>query len=659
MKGRITAAVVTALVLLTSGGSLARAASDGPSVLVRFAAQATASQRALALQAIGATVDGTIGVLGVTRVRAAAGLDADSAAAILAAEPGVSQAEPDRSLHLALVANDPLYLRDPYSGLGQWGLRVASVDRAWDLGMGSPSVIVATVDTGVDPNHPDLAGDLLPPVGMLSAANPGCGLSATDDNSHGTHIAGIIAAVANNGFGVAGVASGVKVLPIKALDCTGSGDISDISRGIVYAADHGARIVNLSLGSPDDSFTLRDAVRYAQSKGALVIAAAGNCGQGGTNCNAVNDIWYPAAYPGVVAVGATNPDDTRAPFSTQASYVALSAPGVRIVSTTPTYATYLSGKGLTQSYGILSGTSQASPFVAGVAALTLSQDPSLTAQALADRLRATADDLGIPGTDPAFGIGRVDALRAASSPTGVFGAVYDASGAPRTIAAGASASVFVKLTNTSAFAWGANGAVRLSYHWVDPAGKTVIWDGLRTAVPAVLPINGSIMLPTQVLAPSTPGSYKLRFDVVDEGVTWFSGTGVRTGDVAVAVAGPWSATYATPAVASVVGGAQQMLAVTVTNTGSVPWPASGARPVHLSYHWLVPDGHVLVWDGARASLAADLAPGASATLSLPVSVPAIGGGFVLRLDLVQEGVSWFSAQGVAPDDLNLLIAGAR
>ena len=102
MKGRITAAVVTALVLLTSGGSLARAASDGPSVLVRFAAQATASQRALALQAIGATVDGTIGVLGVTRVRAAAGLDADSAAAILAAEPGVSQAEPDRSLHLAL-----------------------------------------------------------------------------------------------------------------------------------------------------------------------------------------------------------------------------------------------------------------------------------------------------------------------------------------------------------------------------------------------------------------------------------------------------------------------------------------------------------------------------------------------------------------------------
>src|SRR5438445_1303113 len=157
-----------------------------------------------------------------------------------------------------------------------------------------------------------------------------------------------------------------------------------------------------------------------------------------------------------------------------------------------------------QSYGILSGNSLASPLVADVAAQTLSQDPSLTAQALADRLRATADDLGIPGTDPAFGIGRVDALRAASSPTGVFGAVYDASGAPPTIAAGASASVFVKLTNTSDFAWGANGTLRLSYHWVDPAGKTVIWDGLRTAVPSVLPINGSITLPTQVLAPSTP-----------------------------------------------------------------------------------------------------------------------------------------------------------
>jgi subtilisin family serine protease len=656
MKGRVAAVVVGVLVLWTGSTTSARAASDGPSLLVRFAPEATGPDRALALAAIGATVDGTIGALGVTRVHAAADLDADAASAILGKQPGVSEAEPDRAMHLALVANDPLYLRDPYSGLGQWGLRVAGVDRAWDLGMGSPAVVVATVDTGVDPNHPDLAGALLPPVSMLTAASPGCGLSALDDNAHGTHLAGIIAAVANNGFGIAGVASGVKVLSIKALDCTGSGDISDIARGIVYAADRGARIVNLSLGSPDDSFTLRDAVRYAQGKGALVVAAAGNCGQGGGNCDSVNEVWYPAAYPGVIAVGATNPDDTRAPFSTQASYVSLSAPGVRIVSTTPTYGTYLSGKGLTQSYGILSGTSQAAPFVAGVAALTLSQDPTLTAQALADRLRATADDLGLPGADPAFGAGRVNALRAASSPTGVFGAVYDPSGAPRMIAAGASANVLVKLTNTSAFAWGANGPLRLSYHWIDSAGKTAVWDGLRTAVPALLPINGSMTLPTQVRAPNTPGSYKLRFDVVDEGVTWFSGTGVRTGDVAVAVAGPWSATYGTPAVSSVSAGAQQMLPVTVTNTGSVPWPSSGARPVHLSYHWLTPDGHVLVWDGARASLAADLAPGASAMLSLPVSVPAIGGGFVLRLDLVQEGASWFSAQGVAPVDLNLVIA---
>jgi subtilisin family serine protease len=424
----------------------------------------------------------------------------------------------------------------------------------------------------------------------------------------------------------------------------------------VYAADHGARIVNLSLGSPDDSFTLRDAVRYAQSKGVLVIAAAGNCGAGGPTCSTVNEVWYPAAYPGVVAVGATNPDDTRAPFSTQGSYLGVSAPGVRIVSTTPTYSTYLSSKGLTQSYGILSGTSQAAPFVAGVAALVLSADPTLSAQKLADRLRATADHFGLPGIDPSFGAGRVNALRAVSSPGGIFGAVYDTSGVPKTIASGATTSVFVKLTNTSNFAWGANGLLRLSYHWTDALGGSAIWDGARTALPAPLPINGAITLPTSVIAPPTPGRYTLRFDVVDEGITWFSGTGVRTGDVAVAIAGPWSATYATPALASVVSGGQQTLAVTVTNTGSVTWPASGAQPVHLSYHWLTPDGHVLVWDGARAVLSADLAPGGSTTLTLPVSVPAIGGGFVLRLDLVQEGVSWFSGQGVAADDLNVVIA---
>jgi hypothetical protein len=478
--------------------------------------------------------------------------------------------------------------------------------------------------------------------------------SDTPDEGHGTHTTGTMAGSTVGVAGIAGAAAHVKVYVQRVCGANGC-PTSAIVNAIYAAADYDVVAMNLSLGGNSESTAEQNAIAYATNKGALVIAAAGNCGSGGPSCSTVNEVWYPAAYPGVVAVGATNPDDTRAPFSTQGTYLSVSAPGVRIVSTTPTYATYLSGKGLTQSYGILSGTSQAAPFVAGVAALVLSQEPALTTQALADRLRATADHLGLPGIDPSFGSGRVNALRAVSSEDGVFGAVYDTSGALTTIAAGTSTSVFVKLTNTSNFAWGANSSIRLAYHWRDGSGSTVVWDGVRTALPAAIPIMGSIDLPAQVRAPSTPGRYTLRFDVVNEGVTWFSRTGVRTGDVPVAVAGPWSATYATPALTTLAN-AGQTLAVSVTNTGSVPWPAAGPQPVHLSYHWLTPDGHVLVWDGARAALAADLAPGASATLLLPVAPLGFGGGFVLRLDLVQEGVGWFSAQGVAPDDLSVVIA---
>ena len=658
MKGPFGVGIVCALVLWASGGLPARAASvDGAHVLVSFAANATADQRAAALASIGGVADGAIPQLGVTRVLAA---NAGDAAAILAAQPGVRAAQADSRVHLNLIPSDSLFQRDPYTGLGQWGLRVAHVERAWDIGMGSPDVIVATIDTGVDPSHPDLGGALLPVVPMLSSASAGCDLaSAVDDNSHGTHVAGIIAAIANNGIGVAGVASGVRVLPIKALDCTGAGSVSDIARAIVFAADHGARIINISLGSPDDSFAVRDAVRYAQSKGALIIAAAGNCGVGGGACDLINETEYPAAYPGVIAVGATNTDDTIATFSTKGTYVALSAPGVKIVSTTPTYATYLSARGQTRNYGVFSGTSQASPFVAGVAALALSQDPSLTSQKLADRLRATADPLGSPIPNTSFGVGRVNALRLLSAPGGVYGAVYDTSAVPQNAAGGAFVGVNVKVTNTSAFTWGANAGVRLSYHWIDAAGRTVVWDGARTALPAAVPTNGSADLSTQIPTPASAGLYTLRLDMVNEGFTWFSATGVPTRDLKVAISGAFSAGYAVGTTnASVAVNRVFTLPITVTNTGVMTWPSAGDHPVHLSYHWIAPDGaFVLVWDGARASLPGDLAPGATATIPLAVNALPFGGGYTLRVDLVQEGVAWFSGLGVPSKDVSVLISG--
>ena len=652
MRSVFGASIVCALVIWTSGASVARAATvDGPRILVTFAADATTTERAAAAASVGGVIASTISPISVARIVAAPGRDAQAAIDTIARMPGVRFAERDAPVRLSFVPDDRLYLTDPYTGLGQWGLRTTHVDRAWDLVRGSPTVIVATVDTGVDPAHPDLVGSVLAPVNGLTTVSTGCQLGALDDNSHGTHVAGVIAAGVKTPAGVSGVAFGVKVLSIKALDCTGAGVVSDVAAAIVYAADHGARIVNVSLGTSDDSLTLRNAVKYAQDRGALIVAAAGNCGLGGPHCDFVNEIDYPAAYPGVLAVAATTTGDTHAMFSTQGAYVGVAAPGDRIVSTTPSYPTYQSARGQTTSYGVLSGTSQAAPLVSGLAALILSKDPSLTAAQLVQRIEATADDLGAPGFDTSFGAGRVNALRAISAPGGVYGAVYDTGKVPTMLAIGATAMITVKVTNTSSFAWQPNGQVRLAYHWIDASGGAAVWDGLRTAFPVAVPINGSLDLPTTVIAPRNPGRYLLRFDVVTEGVTWFSATGVPSGDTMVSVSNGLGASYAiAPVPPEFKVGRPIPLSVTVTNTGTVPWSASGTQPVRLSYHWLAPNGFVMVWEGTRASLPADIAPGSSATLQLLVTGP-YPGGYVLRLDLVQEGVSWFAAQGVAPKDI--------
>ena len=302
---------------------------------------------------------------------------------------------------------------DPYAGLAQWGWHTAQVDAAWDRQLGSPDVIVATIDTGVDRGHPDLAGVLLPGATFVSAPSSVCpDGDGQDDNSHGTHIAGIIGANRNNSLGIGGVAYGVRILPVKALDCAGFGMTSDIAKGIVWATDQGARIVNVSLGTSVDAADLDAAVRYALGRGALVIAAAGNCGALGGRCQVADRPEYPAALPGVLAVGATDTGDGLAMFSTRGPQIALAAPGVRIVSTMPRYPTYGSSRGESLGYGTMSGTSQSSAFVSGIAALIWSAAPSLSARDVFELLTSSAEDFGAPGRDDGFGSGRVNALRA-------------------------------------------------------------------------------------------------------------------------------------------------------------------------------------------------------------------------------------------------------
>lgn len=266
----------------------------------------------------------------------------------------------------------------------QWGLTRLDGENV-KLEADGSGVRVAVVDTGVEGSHPDLEHAVLPGFDVFGDSD-----GRVDLNGHGTHVAGIIAAQADNGVGVAGLASGVEILPIRALDETGYGDDAGIAEGILWAVQNDADVINLSLGSPDRDPVLAAAVESAISSGVTVVASSGNDGATGS------PISYPAALPGVIAVAATSFGDQKAIFSTSGDYVTVAAPGVSIMSTWP-------GGG----YAYSSGTSMSAPFVSASAAL-VEQKLGLKGPALKNRLTSSATDAGTPGFDTSFGYGVVD-----------------------------------------------------------------------------------------------------------------------------------------------------------------------------------------------------------------------------------------------------------
>ncbi|HUF28819.1 MAG TPA: S8 family serine peptidase, partial [Gemmatimonadaceae bacterium] len=605
-------------------------------LLVRFRADATAEARAAALQSIGGRTLAEIAQLGVTVVAIptqdvlGAGT---SALLVVSGHPAVEWAEADGTVRLAFQPNDEHYLTHPAASDGQWGIRKAFVDKAWDTIRGAASVTVAVMDTGVDPTHPDLIAALVLGNTFVSQPDGECTAGTTrDDNSHGTHIAGIIGATGNNAIGIAGVAFGVRLMPVKVLDCTGQGNLSDVANGLVWAVDNGAKVINLSLGSTSDSPTLRSAISYAAQRNVLVVSASGNCGTTGDKCLSLNQLEYPAAYTEVLAVGATDTDDSIAFFSTRNSSVDVSAPGRRIVSTTPSYATYLSQRATNPAsleYAVFSGTSQAAPFAAGIAALIWSAEPSLTAAQVVERIRSTADDLGAVGYDESYGTGRVNAQKAIAQSGETYGVTYDTTALPTAAKAASAFTARVTVTNTSSFTWrSANpSAVRLEWTWLDAAGQPVPTLAGVMPLPADLPVGATAALSGSIPAPAIPAAtagptpFTLRLDLVRDGVTAFSARGATPGAVTIAVGSGFGATYAPVAQAATFDSATTgALEVRVTNSGTVAWPAAGSSPMRLSYHWLR-DGSLVVWDGLRAALANDVAPGATVTLSLPVLPP--------------------------------------
>jgi subtilisin family serine protease len=280
----------------------------------------------------------------------------------------------------------------------QYALRIVNAAGAWRITRGNNKITVAVVDTGIDKNHPDLKGKLDAGYNVLEPKS-----APVDENGHGTHVAGIIAASQGNGQGVAGIAPACRVMPVKVANAKGMASTSQIAEGIAYAALHGADVINLSIGGPTPSKTLERAVSAALKKGATLVAAMGNDGS--------SRPMYPASYPGVIAVGATNSRDTVTRYSQKGKWISVVAPGDGILSTTPTYMTNLIQTGQTTGkYGKLSGTSMASPLVAGIVALMKSVNPSLKTADIKERLEESADGKG--GFSPSSGYGRVNAAKA-------------------------------------------------------------------------------------------------------------------------------------------------------------------------------------------------------------------------------------------------------
>jgi len=379
-------------------------------IIVKFKPGVSQGDEAAVVQLYGCSVVGSCSVAKLRLIEVPEPMTAEGMVSVFANEPLVEYAELNHYARLSLVPDDTFYqyqwnLNDPISG----GI---GVEAGWDIQTGDPNVIVAVLDTGVAyedigrfKQAPDLAGTLFVPGYdfVNDDAHP------NDDHGHGTHVAGTIAQNTNNGVGVAGVAFGCSIMPVKVVSGKGRGSYFDIVDGMYFAVNHGARVINLSLGGDQDSITLKNAVAYAYVTGVTVVCAAGNeFLEGGPPS-------YPAAYDDYcIAVGATRYDETRAYYSNVGSYIDLVAPGgdLLVDQNGDGY-----GDGIVQqtfsldprefAYWFFQGTSMAAPHVSGAAALLISNGVTEPAR-IRQALESTAKDLGPAGWDEQYGWGLID-----------------------------------------------------------------------------------------------------------------------------------------------------------------------------------------------------------------------------------------------------------
>jgi subtilisin family serine protease len=360
-------------------------------VLVRLDPSISHDEVLACLAGIGASVRSEIPELNVLTLQVPVGTVMDSLVLVKTCS-GVLDAGPNYYMDVSsVIPNDPAFQLNL-----QPGLLDIQAPQGWDYNTGAPWIVIAIVDTGIDNTHSDLAGKIVPGFNFL---NPG--LFPLDDNGHGSEVAGIAAAMTDNGIGVAGVSWGARIMPVKVLNSSGVGTISDIAAGIRWAVDNGAQVINLSLGGTNTLPVLEDAINYAYSKGVIVVAASGKTG--------TDVVDYPAIYPHVIGVGAVDNADNRAVFSNFGLGLDVVAPGVEIYSTT-----------IGNAYTRQSGTSMAAPYVSGLAAILRGMPGNDSVDQITLQIESSARDLGAPNPDIFYGYGLIQvdhAIQAAWTPT--------------------------------------------------------------------------------------------------------------------------------------------------------------------------------------------------------------------------------------------------
>jgi thermitase len=401
----LNALLVAILLLTMAAPAMADQDVNAGEILVKFLPGTPGQAVAEAHRQNGGQPAGIIAGIDVHVVRVPAGSEQGRAAGYLR-NPNVLYAEANGVYSVVGTfippPNDSLYNTQwQYNNTGQSGGTLdADIDapEAWAVTTGSSTINIAILDTGIDQSHPDLKAKI------AGSKNFSSSKSADDKYGHGTHVAGSAAAITNNATGVAGTCPDCRLLNVKVLGDNGSGSWSSIASGIVWAADNGAKVINMSLGGTTGSTALSNAVNYAWGKGVVVVAAAGN--------SSTSQLFYPAAYTNVIAVAATDRKDAMATFSNYGStWVDVAAPGVDILSTAPDHSNSIWRKAA--SYGTISGTSMASPHVAGIAGLVWSKGVCGTASCVRSAIELGADP--IAGTASAWYWGRANAYRAVTA----------------------------------------------------------------------------------------------------------------------------------------------------------------------------------------------------------------------------------------------------